>query len=401
MIFDENPYDHCSYVIRKEKSVESLLKSDRSQSNDKKPQVCNHKTNDILQKTLNDKSIHFFLFQSASQEFNKYQKKLNISLKRKTSKKKEPKIDSSDTDTILQLYLKKKKEENFKKVMKENMQFKQENIMYYKKKDKKNKQFERVLQNEKNRAIYLKKNENKLMYKSKIRAILNRVSTSLVSASRNSSINIPDVSKDNSNVYSRLYYNLYKNNPSEIKTKFYLNHSNSQNEKSFSLSHSNLKSMNPNSTSERLLLQNKKRAIISYSSGPSLKKKKPFILNKKSKISLKKERKNNLNIYTSKNKEGNSLLHEYVIKNQIDLSKYVIEKNNTIVNSVNKELNTPLHLAVFHNHYDIAKLLVEKGAKVEIKNYLKITPIDLAHKLKRKSLQILLSKYYTFKKSKK
>ena len=73
--------------------------------------------------------------------------------------------------------------------MKENMQFKQENIMYYKKKDKKNKQFERVLQNEKNRAIYLKKNENKLMYKSKIRAILNRISTSLVSASRNSSIN--------------------------------------------------------------------------------------------------------------------------------------------------------------------------------------------------------------------
>lgn len=400
MIFDENPYDHCSYVIKKEKSIESLLKSDRAKSNNKKPQVCSQKTNDILQKTLNDKSIHFFLFQSASQEFNKYQRKLNNSLKRRAPKKKDPKNDSSEADTILKLYLKKKKEENFKKVMKENREFKQESITYYKKKDKKNKKFERGLRTEKRASLYLKKNENKLMYKTKIRSILNNVSTNLISASRNTSISVPDISKDNSNVYSRLYYNLYKINP-EIKTKFYLNHSNSQNEKNFSLSHSNLKLMNPNSTSERLLIKNKKRAIISYSSGPSLKKKKPFTPNKKSKICLKKERKDNLSIYTSKNTKGNSLLHEFVIKNQIDLCKYVIEKNNKIVNSVNRELNTPLHLAVLYNHYDIAKLLVEKGARVDIKNYSKITPVELAHKLKRKSLQILLSQYYTYKIGKK
>ena len=63
-------------------------------------------------------------------------------------------------------------------------------------------------------------------------------------------------------------------------------------------------------------------------------------------------------IYKTKNEEGNTLLHEYIIKNQIELCKYVIEKNPKLINIKNNELNTPLHLAVFYNYYEISKFLL-------------------------------------------
>ena len=80
-------------------------------------------------------------------------------------------------------------------------------------------------------------------------------------------------------------------------------------------------------------------------------------------------------------------------KNQIELCKYVIEKNPKLINIKNNELNTPLHLAVFYNNYEIAKLLLERGAKVNEKNIMKITPLVLSHKLKHPQMEGLIYKY--------
>lgn len=387
--------EHSSRIMNKENSFHKELNQNYSKKQykgillkkRKSASISNQKAQDAIKNTLNDKSINQLLYQSASSSFLSYQRQQANFLKLQEAKEKPEKKKKATDDAaiILQMYLKKKKEEEFKRILSENSKYKQEDIKHYKKVDKRNIQFEKRIKKEKKSMLFQYKNQNRLSYKNKIKGILNNISTSLLYNTKRNQINIPDLSKNNSNVYSRLYYNLQN----DSQDKSILDYSS---DRSFSLHTHNIKRLNLNSSTDRVINKNRKKAILSYSTGPT--KKKKAISNKKNNGNIiKSKRIIKTDIYKAKNEEGNTLLHEYIIKNQIELCKYVIEKNPKLINIKNNELNTPLHLAVFYNNYEIAKLLLERGAKVNEKNIMKITPLVLSHKLKHPQMERLIYKY--------
>lgn len=387
--------EHSSRIMNKENSFHKELNQNYSKKQykgillkkRKSASISNQKAQDAIKNTLNDKSINQLLYQSASSSFLSYQRQQANFLKIQEAKEKPEKKKKATDDAaiILQMYLKKKKEEEFKRILSENSKYKQEDIKHYKKVDKRNIQFEKRIKKEKKSMLFQYKNQNRLSYKNKIKGILNNISTSLLYNTKRNQINIPDLSKNNSNVYSRLYYNLQN----DSQDKSILDYSS---DRSFSLHTHNIKRLNLNSSTDRVINKNRKKAILSYSTGPT--KKKKAISNKKNNGNIiKSKRIIKTDIYKAKNEEGNTLLHEYIIKNQIELCKYVIEKNPKLINIKNNELNTPLHLAVFYNNYEIAKLLLERGAKVNEKNIMKITPLVLSHKLKHPQMERLIYKY--------
>ena len=387
--------EHSSRIMNKENSFHKELNQNYSKKQykgillkkRKSASISNQKAQDAIKNTLNDKSINQLLYQSASSSFLSYQRQQANFLKIQEAKEKPEKKKKATDDAaiILQMYLKKKKEEEFKRILSENSKYKQEDIKHYKKVDKRNIQFEKRIKKEKKSMLFQYKNQNRLSYKNKIKGILNNISTSLLYNTKRNQINIPDLSKNNSNVYSRLYYNLQN----DSQDKSILDYSS---DRSFSLHTHNIKRLNLNSSTDKVINKNRKKAILSYSTGPT--KKKKAISNKKNNGNIiKSKRIIKTDIYKAKNEEGNTLLHEYIIKNQIELCKYVIEKNPKLINIKNNELNTPLHLAVFYNNYEIAKLLLERGAKVNEKNIMKITPLVLSHKLKHPQMERLIYKY--------
>ena len=387
--------EHSSRIMNKENSFHKELNQNYSKKQykgillkkRKSASISNQKAQDAIKNTLNDKSINQLLYQSASSSFLSYQRQQANFLKIQEAKEKpeKKKKESDDAAIILQMYLKKKKGEEFKRILSENSKYKQEDIKHYKKVDKRNIQFEKRIKKEKKSMLFQYKNQNRLSYKNKIKGILNNISTSLLYNTKRNQINIPDLSKNNFNVYSRLYYNLQN----DSQDKSILDYSS---DRSFSLHTHNIKRLNLNSSTDKVINKNRKKAILSYSTGPT--KKKKAISNKKNNGNIiKSKRIIKTDIYKAKNEEGNTLLHEYIIKNQIELCKYVIEKNPKLINIKNNELNTPLHLAVFYNNYEIAKLLLERGAKVNEKNIMKITPLVLSHKLKHPQMERLIYKY--------
>lgn len=385
--------EHSSRIMNKENSFRKELNQSYSKKlykgilikRRKSTLLSNQKAQNVIKNTLNDKSMNQLLYQSASSSFLSYQKQQANFLKIQEVKEmpKKKKKESDDATIILQMYLKKKKEEEFNKILSENSKYKQEGIKHYKKVDKRNILFEKKIKKEKKSMLFQYKNQSRLSYKNKIKGILNNISTSLLY--KKNQINIPDLSKNNSNVYSRLYYNLQNDSQDKSIVSY-------SSDRSLSLHTHNIKKLNLNSSTDRAIKKNRKKAILSYSTGPT-KKKKTISTRKNNSNTIKSKRMIKTDIYKTKNEEGNTLLHEYIIKNQIELCKYVIEKNPKLINIKNNELNTPLHLAVFYNNYEIAKLLLERGAKVNEKNIMKITPLVLSHKLKHPQMEGLIYKY--------
>lgn len=221
-------------------------------------------------------------------------------------------------------------------------------------------------------------------------------------------INLPDVSLDINNAFSRLYHNMIKIRSINKKNK---------NIKTLKKKFSSLKSLDIKSSmsipNDEILADNyelnqkykKKFNLKNYfkefrgkeylitpsfstinlclkksSCGPNIKLENPR------KINLNKFKRNqtldkNLNYIIDVNdyRDGNknSYLHLAVVKNNEKLVKYYLDKNFS-PNEQNILGNTPLHYAVELKNKNIIQLLINNGGDVNTKNNKDITPYDLA-----------------------
>ncbi|CAH1156122.1 unnamed protein product [Phaedon cochleariae] len=85
---------------------------------------------------------------------------------------------------------------------------------------------------------------------------------------------------------------------------------------------------------------------------------------------------------------GNTAMHVSVMKNNIEILKYLLSNEDIIINRRNFLGQTPLFLAVKYGHIELTKCLIDNGANVNISNYEDITPLhasvhypDIAHLL--------------------
>ena len=87
----------------------------------------------------------------------------------------------------------------------------------------------------------------------------------------------------------------------------------------------------------------------------------------------------------SKNKQNNTLLHEYAIdgnsigiKSRLDLDVYLAENARLDIDAQNKQGKTPLHLAAYNGRVETVKTLILYGAKIDERDNTGKTPLHLA-----------------------
>ncbi|CAH1104618.1 unnamed protein product [Psylliodes chrysocephalus] len=85
-------------------------------------------------------------------------------------------------------------------------------------------------------------------------------------------------------------------------------------------------------------------------------------------------------------KNGNTPLHIAIIKNNIQIFRYLLAQDDIRINTRNSQGQTPLFLAVRYGHFESVKHLLEKGANVNLPYNREVTPLhesvqypDIAH----------------------
>lgn len=96
-----------------------------------------------------------------------------------------------------------------------------------------------------------------------------------------------------------------------------------------------------------------------------------------------------LSLSNTKDRNGNSYLHDAVLENSYAFVKFYLGKKLS-PNEQNASGNTPLHFAMKINNNKIIKLLLEHKADITIKNIYNETPYDLASNESKKSLRLRL-----------
>jgi ankyrin repeat protein len=94
---------------------------------------------------------------------------------------------------------------------------------------------------------------------------------------------------------------------------------------------------------------------------------------------------NNININITNNL-GQSILHIAIEKNNIDIIKYLIEKNININGQTTYEHYTPILIATINNYFDICKILLDSNANVENQDIYGNTVLNYAILNKSKEL---------------
>lgn len=86
----------------------------------------------------------------------------------------------------------------------------------------------------------------------------------------------------------------------------------------------------------------------------------------------------NYNVIDTQNKNGSTLIHICVTKNDIERLQLLIEEKKANINIQDNCGDTPLHLAANKGHIEIVELLLSSGATVNNKNIGGWTPLYLA-----------------------
>ena len=269
------------------------------------------------------------------------------------------------------------------------------------------------LENKSEKFFYLMKNQQKerirLYYQpindirlKNYNRILNKCMSQVIT---NKDFKLPSVGLDIKDVYSRLYHNeVYsdikdpnKSTDSLIKHQQHAldnvnndiiahPHSNSNNNngnghndskrfyRNFSLKNV-IKATNGKEFTVKITDNIIKQCMIKHSGGPRNKVEKyECDLNKEDNDD---EDNNLLKMIKLKDENGNTNLHNAVLKDSREFVRYFLEKNID-PNIQNNDGDTALHLAMRMNDIEIIRMLLDKGGNISIRNNDNIRPYDLA-----------------------
>ena len=358
--------------------------------------ISNKKVNNLLFSTNAKKELQFFYRQQ-----NAVLKNMNFIKSYNQNKNKK----DEGISEVAEIFLKKKNDLLLKNIKNDIEEFKINKDIEVKKYMKKYWKFNKKIENvyETSTKLFFKP-VNDVRYSSYKRSL----KSYFEKCKSDPNINLPDVSLDINNAFSRLYHNMIKIRSINKKNK---------NIKTLKKKFSSLKSLDIKSSmsihNDEILADNyelnqkykKKFNLKNYfkefrgkeylitpsfstinlclkksSCGPNIK------LEHTQKINLNKFKRNqtldkNLNYIIDVNdyRDGNknSYLHLAVVKNNEKLVKYYLDKNFS-PNEQNILGNTPLHYAVELKNKNIIQLLINNGGDVNTKNNKGITPYDLA-----------------------